>query len=193
MKTAWTLAVSGFILLISFQNCQKPPHPDEIAGQNLYSSGTVNKVDLNQESVQTANFMVPDLKSVTHSSGNVYQVKYNKILNIDLASGAITETSDYDSSSRSFCLSDDMKDELVSLLKSSQVCQMGRQSAAGQVCDQSVRVAYAEIVTDREQYNLGWASDGCGNNSVDLCADQATHLKAYIQALNSQYESMSCN
>lgn len=193
MKTALTLVISVFVLLVSFQNCQKPPHPDEIASRDgSYALGVVSKVDLNEESVQEAAFMVDGVTSVTHPSGHVYQVQHKKTLSVDLATGHMVVSSEMDGTTSTYCLTDEMKEELITLLRSSQVCQMG-EPPQGQVCAQSVQEPYAELQTDRQKFSLGYASDACGSNAIDLCGEQVNMLKGYIQALNSQYSAMACN
>lgn len=194
MKTVLALVASVFVLLVSFQNCQKPPHPDEIASRDgAIAAGVVSKVNLNEESVQDVAFMVKAMTSVTHPSGHVYQVQHQKVLSIDLATGHMVVSSEMDNVTSTYCLTDEMKDELISLLSSSQVCKMGEQPSPGQLCAQSVQEPYAELQTDRSKFSLGYASDACGSNAVDLCGEQANMLKGYIQALNNQYASMACS
>lgn len=194
MKTVLTLAVSVFVLLVSFQNCQKPPHPDEIASRDgTLANGLVSKVDLNVESVQDATFMVEAVKAVTHPSGHTYQIQYQKVLSVDLATGRMVVSSEADNTTSTYCLTDEMKEELISLLKSSQVCKAGEQRPPDRVCAQSIQQPYAELQTDRNKFTLGYASDACGSNSVDLCGEQANMLKGYIQALNNQYSTMACS
>jgi hypothetical protein len=194
MKTAIASLFGIFILLISFQNCQQPPHPDELSGASTLASNTVSatKVDLNAEAVDSVQFMMEDTKVVSRA-GNNYQVKYNKTLEINLQTGGMTETSDVDSAVNTYCLSETMKNELVSILKSSQVCRSENKLAAGRVCAQSVKLPYASVTTSSGSYDLGWASDACGSNTIDLCDDQANTLKGFIAAVKSNYTQMACS
>lgn len=185
---------STFILLISFQNCQQPPHPDEINGNGVTASNVVsaNKVDLGSESVNGVEFMVEDTKVLT-KAGYSYQVKYNKVLAVDLDTGVMTESSDVDSSVNTYCLPANLKNELISILKSSQVCRGDSVLEDGKVCAQSIKLPYASVVTSKGSYDLGSASDACGSNLIDLCDGQSDTLKGFIAAVKSQYSGMSCN
>ena len=192
MKTAIASLVAVLVLLVSFQNCQQPPHPDEINGKNVLASGVISKVDLNEERVKNVNFIFED-QTIVNRAGQDYTVKYNKTLQVDLTSGVIVQTSDLDAGSNQYCLTEDLRVELVSILKSSQVCKSGVKQQSGQVCAQSIKLAYAELLTDREEFQLGYATDACGSNSIDLCEGQSNLLKGYIQALKNQYSQLSCN
>lgn len=181
---------SLLILLLSFQNCQKPPHPDEINQSALNLAGSAQKIDLNQEVVESINLIYQDSKVVTKASNN-YTVIYNKTLQIDLNTGIILESSDIDSNTANYCLTESLKSELVSILKASQVCKAGNQPS-GQVCGQAMRLPYAQLITSRDQFDLGSASDTCGSNAIDLCDSQPDLLKGYIQNLKSQYKQLPC-
>jgi hypothetical protein len=180
-----------FTLLLSFQNCQKPPHPDEINQVSL-NLNTAQKVDLNQEVIVSVSLVFQDSKVVT-KAGHNYQVLYNKTLDVDLKTGAIVERSDIDSSTANYCLTQALKNELVSILKASQVCKSGEAQNNQQVCGQAIQPPYAQLITSREQFDLGSASDTCGNNSIDLCEDQPNLLKGFIQSLKSSYKQLTCS
>ena len=188
-KKVASLIASVFVLLISFQNCQKPPYPDEINSSNLNAFS--NRTDLGLESIRTVVFTIPVTQTVV-KAGNSYQINYNKALSIDVNTGVITESSDMDATKSEYCLSSALKNELVSILKSSQICIKHPILPAGTMCSQALRLAYAQVVTSRAQYELGSATDGCGSNSVDLCDDQANILKGYIEAVKKQYQQLSC-
>lgn len=194
MKNLIAILSGLFVLLITFQNCQKALHPDEISGNVSQSStalNSVSKVDLGQESVDTVQFLVPDTKVVS-KAGNNYQVNYNKILDINLQSGVLTETSDLDSASVSYCLPDSVKEELLSIIKSSQVCQTPQQESSGEVCIQSVTQAYASVFTSNNQFDLGFSSSPCSGSRTDLCGEQSDVLKGFIASLKSQYHNYNC-
>lgn len=186
---AGTLA-SALILLLSFQNCQKPPHPDEINQSALNLQGGSQKIDLNHEVVESVNLIYQDSKVVSKAN-NSYTVVYNKTLQVDLNTGIILESSDIETVTANYCLTEALKNELVSILKSSQVCKSGAQ-VSGQVCGQSMKLPYAQLITSRDQFDLGSASDTCGSNAIDLCDAQPDLLKGYIQNLKSQYKQLSC-
>lgn len=192
MKSAAASSIIAvFILLFSFQNCQNPPHPDEVSGQALNAVGISNSIELNQEALQSISFIINDFKIIT-KAGNTYQLNYNKTLQIDLKTGTILETSDIDNETVKYCLNESLKNELVSILKSSQVCKSQPNLPEGTVCSQVMKLPYAQLFTDKVQYDLGSATDGCGSSSIDLCGDQSNLLKAYIENLKKQYQQMIC-
>lgn len=187
-----SLVVATATILFSFQNCQKPPHPDEINTQALNTvSAATSMVDLGQESVVSLDIFIPDSKIVT-KAGNSYQINYNLILKIDLVTGQMVETSDLDSQASTYCLSEQLRNELISILKSSQVCQTQPQLSDDVVCSQAIQSPYAQVFTSKSQYDLGTASDGCGHNLIDLCGDQSSMLKAYIENIKKNYKQLIC-
>lgn len=189
-KETISIIASMLILLISFQNCQKPPYADEIIGLNV-NPPSANKVELGSMSITSVAFFVPESQNVT-KAGNTYQINYNKTLAIELKSGKITETSDLNSATAEYCLDAALRDELVSILKSSQVCTLQPEIAAGIACTQVMKMPYAQLTTTNIQFDLGSASDGCGNNSVDLCDGQPAILKGFIEAVKKQYLKLIC-
>ncbi|MEK6628084.1 MAG: hypothetical protein AABY53_05620 [Bdellovibrionota bacterium] len=178
--------IAAFILFFSFQNCQPLPGADEVS-----ATGVLKRIELNQEDLQSINFIINDSKVVT-KAGNTYQLNYNKTLQLDLKTGIILETSDIDSETGRYCLNEILTDEVISILKTSEICQTLPNLPEGTVCSQVVKLPYAQLLTDKEQYDLGAANDGCGSNSIDLCGDQSNLLKAYIENLKKQYQQMSC-
>ena len=188
-KEVSSILVAVFILLISFQNCQKPPYPDELNSSNINAFS--NRTDLGLEAIRVAVFMIPATQTVV-KAGNSYQINYNKVLTIDVNTGVITESSDVAATTTEFCLNSALKSELISILKSSQVCTKQPVLPPGTMCSQVLKLAYAQVVTSNAKYELGSASDGCGSNSVDLCDDQPNILKGYIEAIKNQYQQLSC-
>lgn len=192
-----TVMVTVLVLLISFQNCQKPPHPDEISGRFLSQSldpipgGALGKIDLNLEVIEGISFIVPDTKLVNRA-GHTYQVSFNKTLQVDLRTGSLLESSDLDSTTKNYCLTESLKNELIAILKSSQVCK--KQSLPeGTVCAQVMKLPYAQVSTNKEQIDLGGGTDSCGSNSMDLCEAQASLLKGYIEMIKKQYTQLVCS
>lgn len=191
MKQVIAFGIMTILMLFSFQNCQKTPFPDEMTAQNLQSSVANNKVDLKNESIESVNFLIEENKTV-QQAGHTYQVKYLKNLQIDLGTGIILESSDVDTNTENYCLTDELKSELIILLSSSQVCTTQPDIPANTLCTQVMKMPYAQVLTDKQQYNLGSATDGCGSNSVDLCDEQANLLKGYLQSLKQKYKQLSC-
>lgn len=192
MKTAAASSIIAvFILLFSFQNCQNSQHPDEVHDQALNTVGSSSSVELNQKAIESISFIIKDSKIIT-KAGNTYELVYNKTLQLDLKTGIIVETSDSDNETANYCLSESLKNELISILKSSKVCQTQPNLPEGTICSQAMKLPYAQLFTDKEQYDLGSATDGCGSNSIDLCEDQSNLLKGYIENLKKEYQQMGC-
>lgn len=188
-KEAVSLLVSVFVLLVSFQNCQKPPYPDELNSSNI--SAFSNRADLGVESIRSVAFIIPATQTVV-KAGNTYQINYNKVLTIDINTGVITESSNIAATKAEFCLTADLKNELISILKASQVCTKQPELPNGTMCSQVLKLPYAQVLTSNGQFELGSASDGCGSNSVDLCDDQSDILKGYIEAVKNRYLQLNC-
>lgn len=188
-KEVVSILAAVFVLLVSFQNCQKPPYPDELNSSNVNAFS--NRTDLGLEAIQGVVFIIPATQTVV-KAGNSYQINYNKVLTIDITTGVIAESSDIAATTAEFCLNSALRNELVSILKSSQVCKKQPVLPPGTMCSQVLKLAYARVVTSKAQYELGSASDGCGSNSIDLCDDQPNILKGYIEAIKNQYQQLTC-
>lgn len=182
-----TAITTLFVLLFSFQNCQKTAFQDEVNSQSIVS----DKVDLKDESVESINFLIEDVQNVVQS-GHTYQVKYFKKLQVDLQSGIILETSDINQETDQYCLTANLKDELFNILNSSQVCTTQPELPPDTMCTQVMKMQYAELITSKQQFNLGSASNGCGSNAIDLCGDSAALLKNFSESLKKEYKNLAC-
>ena len=176
------------VVVFCFQNCQKNPTANGMT--SISSSQAQGKVNLQDENVSQIDFLIQENETVTRVS-RTYQLVVNKTLKINLTSGVFQVVSDLGGAAAEYCLTNSLKDELVSLLKSSQICKSEAVSS-GQVCAQVVKRPYAQVLTDINQYDLGGASDSCGSNSQDLCGSQASMLQGYLAALKSQYKNLIC-
>lgn len=182
--------IAGVIILFSFQNCQKSPYADEISSLSLAANSSNGQVDLSKEALLEVNVVISEKEIVTKNNQN-FEILVGKNLSIDLSTGVIQITSDLGSSSTA-CLTESLKQELVSILKSAQICKSG-EGSPNQMCTQAIVPAYAQIKTSQDQYDLGFSPNGCGNNVLDLCGEQASLFQGYIQALKNQYKNLNCN
>jgi hypothetical protein len=192
MKIYWLSLFAGLVTLLSFQNCQKSPYQDEI---NLSKNGnvisTANKINLNEQRMSQVNFFYTEATTVTknqHTFSMMAQVSQK----IDLATGEITVDSDASDYVQTFCLTDDLKNELLSILNSSQICKAGA-APADRVCTAVYKVPYAQIFTTNDKYDLGSATDGCNSNAVDLCDSQSSLLKGFAANLKNKISKLNCN
>ncbi len=193
MKYITAAVASLFVLLFSFQNCQKSPSAEDVTipAVNISVGNSTAKVDLNQQIINNISFILQDSKVVTQA-GNTYQINYFKTLQIDLNTGLLAESSDLDAQVNNYCLTNALKNELLSILKASQICQSGVNSSGNRMCSQMVKMPYAQLQTSTAQFNLGSATDSCDSNLVDLCGDQPSLLKGFIASLKNQYKQLNC-
>ena len=158
-------------IVFSFQNCKK------LASESDVEFLSVTRIDLAQETLLSAKFFVDD------------PVTYARVhFKIDLQTGVIT-----DSLLFNYCLSENLRSELNIFLNSSQVCQIRRPFPKDTYCTMAISEPYLELKTVRGEFALGYASDGCATYTVDLCEDQPTALKAWLENLKNTYQQMTCS
>lgn len=196
MKKYWAAnALLGFTLLFSFQNCQKRPYQDAISdslARNISQHDIMdNRIVLSQENIDQVQFYFEEKKQTTNQDSN-YTLLINKVYEINLQSGEITISDNTDDeNSLKYCLTDDLKNELENVLKSSSICKSTGQ-VIGKVCAQVLAKPYAAIITRAVRYELGYATDSCGSNKIDLCDDQDSLLKGIAAAIKHNLESLVC-
>ncbi|MBC7421647.1 MAG: hypothetical protein H7328_13040 [Bdellovibrio sp.] len=184
------LTCAGFIMIFSFQNCQKVPLANDVAALPSVAQLNNSKIDLKDEKLNQVDFVITEKETVTRGS-HTFDLMVNKTLQISLSSGVFQVVSDLGEGLVPYCLTESLRHELLSILKSSQIC-IAPDEPAGQVCAQVIKLPYAQILTDIDQYDLGSATDSCGSGAQDLCGSQADMLKGYVAALKTQYKSLSC-
>ena len=195
MKILWFTIISGFLVLFSFQNCQKSPAPDEL---QLYSKSAVLQpvnpavINLADKKISSFAFTGRENEEVM-KNGTAFTIVTDKIYQLDLLTGKMTSESEFTQVQKHYCLTDSLKNELNSILKSSSVCANSPEPTTKEECAQSLKPGYAKIGSDQGQYDLGAATDGCGSNSIDLCGDSSNLLKGFISHLKSQLSSISCD
>ena len=190
MMKAWISSLFVLAIIFSFQNCQKAPHVDEISSMHLSSShASSSKINLSSEQVQQIDVLIEEKETITRG-GNTYDLMVNKMLEIDLKTGVFQVVSDLGGTPARYCLTESFKNELVSILKTSQICKS--ETVKDRICAQVIKPAYAQILTDVGQYDLGQSADSCGSESNDLCGDQAKMLKGFIATLKTQYKTLNC-
>lgn len=191
MKIAISFGVLGLCVLLVFQNCNKGPG----AGNEPLKVGsmlTVNeKQDLKQKNLTSIAFFVQDVQTVEKGQ-NKFQMKYTRTLDVDLSNGAIEESSDLKSSVDTYCMPLAWRNELNTILKSSEVCQYNPEILPETVCAQVITQPYAELRADEISYDLGAASDSCGSNKIDLCDQQSVSLQDFMKRLNASFSQMQC-
>ena len=67
------------------------------------------------------------------------------------------------------------------------------QSDGSRVCSQVYQPGYATIVTNRDSFDLGSSSDGCGSTQIQLCESSSEDmLKGWFQAVRNQLSQLNC-
>lgn len=189
------LIVVPFLLIFGYQNCQKSSF--DPATTNLKnpseSVSTQNEqtIVLANESLQGLQFKASQVSQVVHGSSTVSVVK-SLVYSFDLANGEFHVVDQSAQTDLKYCLSESLKSQVTALLSAASVCKGGPKVADGAVCTQAIQEGYANIITNRDEFQLGSASDGCGSNSVDLC-DGSVQLKDWFANVQSSLGSLSCS
>lgn len=191
MKIFGVLLITFILGFVAFQNCYQVPHPDDLSTSgSVGGAGTENSIDLQGQKISDISFVFQENETVDRNSGS-YTMLVNKNLKVSLPSGQMFLTSDLDNAGKPYCLTETLTNELITILKSSKVCKQPA-PGPGQVCTQVMRLPYAILVTEKETYSLGAATDGCGSNSIDLCGESATVLQGFYASVKASYKSFVC-
>jgi hypothetical protein len=190
MKLFVLTAIAFIISFSSFQYYNK----SKSQKTGAYSDYAVTELsELNQKNLLSGVFYVDAVKTLQKSNYS-YQVKHQKNLTLNLQSGKILEKNDLDSEERIFCLGAESLQDLNALLQNAKVCKFDKKDSSDAViCTQVVRLAYFELMTSAENYQLGFASDGCATTTVDLCDEsQKVKLSDLIQKIGKSYAEKKC-
>ena len=190
MKKTHLGIIISVIILLSHQNCQRPPYKDNVV------ASTNESVNSSIENIQKVNFSSSEnvtvqqkqnqqaAKTYTLISQNSYEVNFEtgELLKSVQADGAITK----------YCLSNTVMTELQDILNSAKVCKSEDQPPADRVCAQVYQLGYAQITTSREVIDLGSSSDGCGSHKIDLCNGSSDMLKGWFANIKNQLSNFTC-
>lgn len=188
------LIVVPFLLIFGYQNCQKSNF--ETTGNSVVppsetvSTQDLQKISLAQESLQSIQFKVAEVSKVVHGS-TYYSVVKNILYSFDLNSGDLHVIDQSSGSDQKYCLSESLKSQLNLLLSSSSICKTQMKINEGQVCAQVIKESYANIITNRDEFQLGSASDSCGSNAVDLC-EGSDPLKNWFKSIQENLPGLVC-
>ncbi len=194
MKSFWLSFLVGFVILFSFQNCQKSPASDELSSVVAVSGGELNtsaKLNLSDRKINEVHFASRGTQTVTRS-GKSFSIVMNVSYEVLMPSGQILLENEQTGVQQNLCLNDSLKEELNSILATASICINENKSVQGKLCAQVVVPAYAKIVTDKEIFELGASTDSCGSGAADLCGDSATLLKGFISHLKTQINNLTC-
>lgn len=188
------LIVVPFLLIFGYQNCQKSSF-DPAATSIKNPSESVSSQDeqtivLANESLQGLQFKASHVVQVPHGSTTVSVVK-SLLYNFDLENGEFHVVDQGAQTDVKYCLTENLKAQVSNLLLSSSICKGGNKVPEGQSCTQAIQEGYANLITNRDEFHLGSASDGCGSNSVDLC-DGSVQLKDWFKSVQASLSSLNC-
>ena len=192
MKKIVGLAAFAVLVLFSFQNCNKATFHSEMAGRVFPEIAfSVDKQNISEMNVGAIQFFISDSKVVTQA-GNTYELKFNKVLELNMDSGELIESNDVDSAVGQYCVPSAVMAEMTDLLKNAQVCREKQNLPEGTVCAQVYQMPYAKLMTSNSDVDLGTATDSCNNNKTDLCGDAKVQFQAMIIRLNASYAGYVC-
>lgn len=167
MKKYSVIAVTGFFLVLFFQNCGAPPaNMDAETQAGLSPSGQ----QYNKYSVQE----FPTL--------SLWDFNHNRFLDLDLQSGQMVA---YEQGGQvrgeTFQLRPQQIEELQSILDSAEICEpiIDPQDREGRMCSMAYRYPYAILLAQGEEVRLGEKADSC-DLPVDLCGDKAKILQGWV-------------
>jgi hypothetical protein len=188
------LIVVPFLLIFGYQNCQKSNF-DPATNSLKYPSESVSTQDvqtilLANESLEKLHFKSNEVAQVSHGSSQVSVVK-SLLYSFDLASGEFHVIDQGAQTDIKYCLSENQKAQVNVLLSAGSICKNGLKVIEGMVCAQVITEGYANIVTNRDEFHLGSATDGCGSNSVDLC-EGSNQLKNWFQSVRANLAHSNC-
>jgi hypothetical protein len=190
MKLIVLTAIAFVISFFSFQYYNKSKS-QKSADYGEYAVSEL--ADLSDKNLLSSVFYLDAVKTLQKSNYS-YQVKHQKNLTLNLQSGKIIEKNDLDSEQREFCLAAESLQTLNALLQKAKICKFDKkESSDASICTQVVRPAYLELMTSTENYQLGFASDGCASNFVDLCDEgQKLKLSDVIKQIGKSYSEINC-
>lgn len=177
------------VLFFSYQNCSQ---------KNLSAPLAQKSLDAQIESQSLSDLQVQQVKFYTEQNSEMqkgsrkFLVKTKKNYVLDPETGILAENEQASGDLNTYCLSHELLIEIRSLISRSSICRGGQVTQPQEVCAQVILEPYAELVTVSDVIQLGSASDACGSNKVDLCEDQSTVLKNWIETVRSQLPQLTC-
>lgn len=173
------------VLFFSYQNCSQKQFADETSKpENIVSSQKLSDLQ-----VQNIKFFTEKDSEIQKGSHKFY-VKTKTLYSLDTESGVLAEHDQAADTLNTYCLNPELLSEVRAIISTSSICRSGH--SAAEACAQVITEPYAELITASEVIQLGSASDACGSNKVDLCEDQPSALKGWIESVHSQLPQLGC-
>jgi hypothetical protein len=177
------------VLFFSYQNCSQKNLSGPI-GQKT-EDASIESQSLSDLQVQQVKFYT-EQNSEMQKGSHKFLVRTKKNYVLDPETGVLAEHDQATGDLNTYCLSHELLIEMRSIISRSSVCRSGPVAQSQIACAQVVLEPYAEIVTVSDVIQLGSASDACGSNKIDLCEDQSTVLKGWIETVHSQLPQLTC-
>lgn len=174
------------VLFFSYQNCSHSEFPGSPLQKTDLSSHSLSDMQ-----VQQLKFFIQQ-ESEMQKGSYKFMVKTTNSYSLDPESGVLAEHNEASDSLSTYCLSSELLTQVRNIISSSSVCQAGSVPEEGTVCAQVIENPYAELITPSEVIRLGYATDACGANRVDLCENQSTALKNWISTVHDQLPQLQC-
>ncbi len=198
MKRNIMIPIVAIILLIfGYQNCARQNLASN-SDANSKSSGSISNdvqqvIPLAGEKLEQVKFLVEEVVMAANGPTTKYTTIQKSMHEVDLSSGIvyITTAGQNDLVAVKYCLTPDLLREINGLLYSDSICKSSHQLIDGQVCSQVKKPPYALLVTSRETFELGSASDSCGTQQIDLCHNSGA-VKNWFSKIKAQSTSLSC-
>lgn len=179
----------GLITIFSYQNCYQP---QKLAEKNVDSAPVSSEVALVDQSIEKITFTESVIVN-QEINGKTISVKTNALFEIDYQSGRMLQKDqNTDEVLNQYCLSSNLKVELIQILEGSKVCFVQKEIPAGQVCAAVIQNPYSKILTSKDEYQLGYATDSCESQKVDLCDNNGELLKGWWKHVYTNISSLTC-
>ncbi len=186
MKKVWLGLFLSVVIVLSYQNCYQPKKLD--GPLTVQSLG----IKLADENIQKITFSNTENVTVEKNS-KVFKLVSQTSYSIDYSTGEMIKSSTASSAQEQYCLTDALFSELKNIINLSSVCKKELQSDGSRVCSQVYQPGYAKIVTNRDSFDLGSSSDGCGSTQIQLCESSSEDmLKGWFQAVRNRVSQLSC-
>lgn len=174
------------VLFFCYQNCSQ----QKLSGETSQKSqNVVSSQKLSDLQVQNLKFFT-EKDSEIQKGDHKFYVKTKTLYSLDTESGVLAEHDQAADTLNTYCLNTELLNEIRSLISDSSICRSGPSTA--EACAQVITDPYAELVTASDMIQLGSASDACGSNKIDLCDDQSSVLKGWIESVHSQLPQLGC-
>lgn len=189
------LIIVPFLLIFGYQNCQKSSFdPAETSLKNSSESTFINDkqtIPLQNEKLERLQFKVMNLQNGL-TVKNSYPISSTKH-DVDLMNGVVyvTHPGQNDLVAVKYCLTPDLLKIINSLLYSDSICISSPPRKEGSVCSQVLKEGYASLMTNRDEFELGSATDSCGSRTIDLCQN-SEKVKSWIEMVKSQSPVLNC-